>query len=272
MEYRRTVFTIPKMDCPSEERMIRMALDDVPGIRKLSFDLSSRSMSAIHEGTADALIAKLAPLKLGAAAKESNPLSDVERTMELADSGNDASEARVLKQLLGVNATMFVVEIVAGVLAQSTGLIADSLDMFADASVYGLSLYAVGKAPHLKVRSAKLTGYLQLLLAAGALFEVTRRLYGGSEPMGVLMIGLSVVALAANVFCLALLTKHRTGGVHMRATYICSSTDVIVNAGVILAGVLVTMTGSSLPDLVIGAVIALVVAGGGLRILRVAKG
>lgn len=268
-ELRKTVFGIPKMDCPSEERLIRMTLDGFKGIQELSFDLEARSVTAIHEGEAEQLLSKLQPLGFGAVIKESVPTAA--KPSDPASVAQDESETRVLKQLLGVNATMFVVEIVVGVLAQSTGLIADSLDMFADAAVYGLSLYAVGKSPSLKVRSARLTGYLQLLLAGGTLFEVVRRTFHGSEPMGGIMMGLSAVALGANVFCLVLLTKHRTGGVHMRATYICSSTDVIANAGVIVAGLLVSITGSAIPDLLIGGIISIVVAAGGIRILRVAR-
>ena len=49
----------------------------------------------------------------------------------------DKSERKVLYILLSINAFMFAVEIVLGWLAQSSGLIADSLDMGADAVVYG---------------------------------------------------------------------------------------------------------------------------------------
>lgn len=269
-EFQLTVFDIPKMDCPSEERMIRMAMDDVPAIKKLSFDLPGRKLRAVHLGTNQRLLDILLPLNLGARITESRKLTEVEEVLELGDTAPE-DESRVLKILLGVNATMFVVEIIVGWLAQSAGLIADSLDMFADAAVYGLGLYAVGKAAYLKRRSAMLTGYLQLALAGGALWEVVRRAIYGSEPQGVLMMTVAIAALVANVVCLALLMKHRTGGIHMRATYICSSTDVIANFGVVVAGLLVMLSGSSVPDLAIGLVIAAVVCNGGFRILRMVK-
>lgn len=66
------------------------------------------------------------------------------------------------------------------------------------------------------------------------------------------MIGVSVVALAANTACLYLLRKHRHGEVHMRASWIFSTTDVQANVGVILAGMLVSVTASSAPDLIVG--------------------
>jgi Co/Zn/Cd efflux system component len=82
------------------------------------------------------------------------------------------------------------------------------------------------------------------------------------------MLGIALLALAANLACLALLTRHREGGVHMKASWIFSTNDVLANLGVIIAGVLVAWTGSNYPDLMIGALIALLVANGARRILR----
>ncbi len=177
-------------------------------------------------------------------------------------------EASVLRRLLLINALMFAVEIGLGWLAQSTGLIADSLDMFADAAVYGLALYAVGRSRDLQLRAARTSGWLQLLLALGALAEVLRRLVFGSEPEPPLMMGVATLALLANLACLALLARHREGGVHMRASWIFSTNDVLANLGVIAAGLLVAWTGSNWPDLLIGALIGLLVLNGARRILQ----
>ena len=161
-----------------------------------------------------------------------------------------------------------IFELIVGLIAQSTGLIADSLDMFADAAVYGLALYAVGRAAALKMKAAHIAGWLQVVLALGALLEVVRRAVVGSEPASMLMMSIGLVALIANVTCLVLIAKKRDRGAHMTASYIFSANDVIANAGVIVAGVLVAWTGSSYPDLVIGAVIALIVLSGARRILN----
>lgn len=177
-------------------------------------------------------------------------------------------ERTTLKWLLVINGLMFVAELWLGIIAQSTALIADSLDMLADAMVYALSLYAVGKGVALQVRSARLSGWLQIALAMMVLFEVVRRFLQGSEPVSALMMGVGLVALVANVFCLWLIAQHRDGGVHMRASLIFSANDVIANLGVILAGALVWWLGSPYPDLVIGFIIAMVVLRGGLIILR----
>jgi Co/Zn/Cd efflux system component len=260
----RTVFAVPKMDCPSEERMIRMALDGTAGIADLRFDLHARTVTVIHSGDTASLLATLQPLRLGASLAESTEAAP----QEIGAASSDAAEAGTLRVLLAINAVMFAVEAVAGWLADSSGLIADSLDMLADALVYGLSLYAVGRATRTKVRAAHVSGVLQGALAVGVLVDVVRRLVAGSAPAPPGMIAVSLLALAANVACLLLIAKHREGGAHMKASWIFSTNDVLANLGVILAGALVAWTGSRLPDLAIGAVVGVVVFIGALRILR----
>jgi Co/Zn/Cd efflux system component len=177
-------------------------------------------------------------------------------------------EAGTLRVLLAINAAMFAVEVVAGWVAQSTGLLADSLDMLADAAVYGLALHAVGRPAGLKLRAAHASGWLQLALTLGAFAEVVRRAAFGSAPEAPAMIGVSLVALGANVTCLVLIHRHRHRGAHMEASYIFSANDVLANLGVIAAGALVAGTGSPVPDLLIGAAIAGLVLRGAIRILR----
>ncbi len=264
---RRTVFDIPKMDCPSEERLVRMALAPAEDIHHLDFDLDRRRLTVAHDGAPEPILELLGPLDFGARLAESSPLEG--GTAQGTEQPPD--EGRTLRLLLAINGVMFLVELAAGWIGQSTGLIADSLDMFADAAVYGVSLYAVGKAVALQARAARMSGYLQLLLAAGALAEVARRFLVGSEPQSALMMGIALLALVANVACLALIAKHRTGGVHMRASWIFSTNDVIANIGVIAAGALVAWTASALPDLVAGAAIGLVVLSGAVRILRMSR-
>ena len=139
--------------------------------------------------------------------------------------------------------------------------------MLADASIYAIALVAAGDASRQR-RSARLSGWLQLTLAALVLVEVIRRALSGSEPVEALMVVIGLVALAANLACVAILSRHRRGGAHMRANWIFTTNDALANVGVIIAGVLVAVTGSALPDLVIGTAIAALVASGAWRILR----
>lgn len=274
-EVKRSAFRVPKMDCPSEEKLIRMALSAQTGIAHLKFDLTERTLTAFHETDENEILRKLEPLNFGAVHVETTELSEVEENLlqlEKAKSqGKESSEANVLKILLAINAVMFVFEIILGFIAQSTGLIADSMDMFADAAVYGVSLYAVGKSVLLQHKAARLSGFMQMFLTAFALFEVVRRFIYGSDPEPSFMIWVSLLALAANVICLILISRHREGGVHMKASQIFSANDVIANLGVLLAGVLVTTTNSRIPDLLIGFLIAIVVFRGSLAILKISR-
>jgi len=183
----------------------------------------------------------------------------------------DREQSRVLWQLLAINGVLFVVELAVGWWAQSTGLIADSIDMLADATIYAIGLYAVGKTAAHKARAALLSGYFQGGLALLILVDILRRMIYGSEPVSLLMMGMGVVALVGNVICLLLINRHKDGEVHMRASWIFSKNDVVANVGVIVAGALVLWTGSRWPDLIIGLLIVGVVLRGALQIIAEAR-
>ncbi len=183
----------------------------------------------------------------------------------------DQTQKRVLYWLLAINAVMFVVELSLGWLAESTALIADSLDMLADAIVYGIGLYAVGRAMRDKARAALASGYFQALLGCLILLDIVRRMIVGSEPVSELMMSVGIVALIANTLCLILISKHREGEVHMRASWIFSSNDVIANLGIIIGGLLVWWLDNRWPDIIIGLIISFVILRGARLILRDAK-
>lgn len=183
----------------------------------------------------------------------------------------DASQKGLLLTLLGINAVLFVIEFTVGWYAQSTGLTADSLDMLADAIVYAIGFYAIGKAMTTKAKAALISGYFQMMLAALIGLDIARRFIYGSEPLSELMMIMGLIALAANAYCLKLIYAHRNGEVHMRASWIFSANDVLANLGVILSGVLVWWLGARWPDLIIGSIITLLVLWGAVRILKDAK-
>jgi hypothetical protein len=265
---RRSVFRVPGMDCPTEEQLVRMALSEVTGVVSLDFDLGARELEAVHTGSPDPILSALEPLRMGAQLMAVTPLDPAEVGRDGPPAAPPGSQRRALWWVLGINAAMFLVELVAGLVAQSAGLVADSLDMLADASVYAIALLAAGDVASQR-RSARMSGWLQLALAALVLVEVVRRAASGSAPVEALMIGIGLVALVANLACVAVLSRHRGGGAHMRASWIFTTNDALANIGVIVAGALVAVTGSALPDLVIGAAIAGLVASGAWRILRI---
>ena len=259
----RTEFSLPGMDCPAEEQQVRWALAGAP-VMAMTFDLPGRRLVVHHAGSAEAILARLTPLGYRAALMATQPAEGAG-----ADEVSQGSaEARVLWGLLAANAVMFVVEIGAGWWAKSAGLMADAMDMFADAAVYGVALYAVGRSAAHQLTAARLSGVFQLLLGLGALAQVGQRVIAGEAPAATVMVGISVLALLTNIGCLLLIARHRHRGAHMKASYIFSANDVLANFGVIVSGALVGWLGVPWPDWIIGAMIAVMVLVGAWRILR----
>ena len=181
------------------------------------------------------------------------------------------SERRLLWWVLSLNAAMFFVEFMAGWLAQSAGLIADSLDMLADAAVYALSLYAVGRAASHRARAALFNGSLQLLLGLGVLLDVGRRIWFGSNPEPLTMSSIGMLALVINLSCFVLLFQFRQGDINLRASWICSRNDMLANIGVIAAAGLVGWLHSPWPDWLIGALISILIVHSAFYIIREAR-
>lgn len=254
------------MDCPSEIKMIEGMVEKIDQNIKVEFDLGNRTASFYHKNTSDLILNGLKHISLPGNIISSEDISEND-IPELAPS----VEATTLKYLLAINFTMFIVETIIGIYAESTGLIADGLDMLADSLVYGISLYAVGKSLEMKNKAAFSSGLMQITLGLLCLVEVSRKFYFGSEPLSSYMIAISIVALFANIWCLFLIHKHKDGEIHMKASWIFSANDVIVNTGVIISGTLVYFFKSNIPDLVIGAVVSLIVIKGGFTILKLSK-
>ena len=263
---KKTKIKIQKMDCPSEIKMIEGIVEKIDQEIKMEFDLGDRTVSFYHRCDSNLILQGLENISLPGALLSSEDIleSDVP---EVAPS----VEAKTLKYLLAINFTMFLVEIFLGFYSESTGLIADGLDMLADSFVYGISLYAVGKSVHVKNKTAFLSGVMQISLGLLCLIEVGRKFYFGSEPLSNFMIIVSIVALIANVWCLALIHKHKDGEVHMKASWIFSANDVIVNTGVIISGAFVYFFKTNIPDLIIGGLVSLIVIKGGLTIIKLSK-
>jgi cation diffusion facilitator family transporter len=167
-----------------------------------------------------------------------------------------ARQSATLKIVLAINAVMFVVELASGLLARSTALLSDSLDNLGDALTYGLSLYAVSRDARSKSKVALFKG--GLILVAG-LFVLGQVIYGIAHPgvpvfetMGIV----SLIALAANTTCLALLWKHRAEDVNMSSVWECSRNDIASNVAVFIAAGAVWLTQSGWPDLIVGFALA----------------
>jgi Co/Zn/Cd efflux system component len=262
----KTIFEITKMDCPSEENLIRLKLGEFSGIRNLEFDIPNRKLAIFHIGQIDQIEKSILDLRLG------GEKLTTEHTLETTF-GENSNQKKLLWSVLTINFTFFIIEMTTGLISKSMGLIADSLDMLADSFVYGISIIAVGGTLTKKKKVAQLAGYFQITLAIIGFVEVLRRFFGAEVlPDFSTMIYISALALIANGICLYLLQKSKTKeDAHMRASMIFTSNDVIINLGVIIAGLLVNWLNSSKPDLIIGTIVFALVIQGAFRILKLSK-
>lgn len=262
----KTLFLISKMDCPSEENLIRMKVEDIDVIKKLDFNLPNRQLTIYHEGDLELIEKAILELNLGGE-KLTSEYTEQESFKE------DYNQRKLLWAVLAINFAFFLIEITTGLISKSMGLVADSLDMLADSFVYGISLMAVGGTILQKKKVAKLSGYLQITLAIVGFTEVVRRFLGMENLPNVnTMILVSLFALIANGICLYLMQKSKSKEeAHIQASMIFTSNDVIINIGVIAAGVLVRALDSNKPDLLIGTIVFFLVLQGAFRILKLAK-
>lgn len=262
----KTVFEITKMDCPSEENLIRIKLNEISGIAHLDFEIPNRKLTVFHNGESTEIEKSLNELNLGSK-KISTEIT------ELADFKEHTNQRNLLWTVLAINFVFFIIEMATGLVSKSMGLVADSLDMLADSFVYGISLFAVGGTIIKKKRIAKIAGYFQITLAIIGFIEILRRFFGNEKlPNFTTMIVVSIFALIANGICLYLMQKSKSKEeAHIKASMIFTSNDVIINLGVITAGLLVHWLNSGIPDLIIGIIVFGLVIQGAFRILKLSK-
>jgi Co/Zn/Cd efflux system component len=174
----------------------------------------------------------------------------------------------VLVAVLVINLVMFVAELSAGVFARSTSLVADSVDMLGDALVYILSLYALNRGLRWRAGAALTKGATIAAFGVGVVVEVVLKLAHGVTPVANTMLLFGSIALAANLTCLALLYGYRKRDVNMSSTFECSRNDVVANVGVLVAGAGVHFLRSGWPDIIVGALIAVLFFRSALHVLR----
>lgn len=243
-----------------------MKLSEENSIKELQFDIPNRTLHVIHDGKTESIAELIGSLNFDSKLVDSSRWTG---TITKENKESSDHQKKLLCAVLAINFFFFVLEMAFGIISRSMGLIADSLDMLADAVVYGLALWAVGSRLSRKKRVATLSGYFQLFLALLGFSEVLRRFLSPSEtPEYVQMITISLFALIGNSASLIILNKSKDNEAHIQASKIFTSNDVVANVGVIVAGVIVYLTNSLYPDLIIGALVFWLVFRGAIRILK----
>ena len=172
---------------------------------------------------------------------------------------------------LAINAGMFAVEGVAGLLSGSASLQADALDFLGDAANYAISLGVVGMALVWRARAALLKGVTMLAFGSWVAGVTLWGMWNGHTPAAEVMGVIGFMALIANVVTAIMLFRFRNGDANMRSVWICSRNDAIGNLAVMIAALGVFGTGTRWPDLAVAAIMAGLALQGGWIIVQQAR-
>ena len=175
---------------------------------------------------------------------------------------------KTLWVVLWLNVAIAIGFFAVGYFADSNALLANGLDNSSDAIVYALSLLALARSRIWQRGAARFSGVMLLVFAAGVIADAVRRFVEGSEPGGFMMLAMAAVAAVVNLICLRMLQRTEDKDVSMRAATTFSFNDFIANGGIIIAGIVVMLTGANWPDLVVGVAVACIAVYGGIQILR----
>jgi Co/Zn/Cd efflux system component len=168
----------------------------------------------------------------------------------------DRTYRRVLWVVLAINASMFLIEIGAGLAAGSASLQADALDFLGDSANYAISLFVVSMALRYRAMAALAKGGTMGLFGLWVIATALWHALHGTLPHAVTMGAVGFAALAANAATFGLLWAYRGGDANMRSAWICTRNDVLGNLAVLFAALGVFGTGTGWPDVIVAAVMA----------------
>jgi len=164
---------------------------------------------------------------------------------------------RVLITVLAINGGLFFIELIAGLVAHSTALLADSLDMLGDTLVYAFSLFVLSRSKEWRAMAAILKGMIMAFFGVAVLGEAVFKVMAGLVPHAETMGAVGILVLAGNGVCFFMLYRHRSDDLNMRSTWLCSRNDIIANVSVLAAAGAVAYFNSIWPDVLVGISIAL---------------
>ncbi|NOD35566.1 MULTISPECIES: cation transporter [unclassified Ruegeria] len=170
--------------------------------------------------------------------------------------------------VIGLNATMFVVEMTAGHYAMSQALQADALDFLGDAMTYGISLAVIGASIRARTNAALAKGVSLFLMGAWVFGSTLYRVFYVGVPAAEIMGIIGALALATNLASVFLLVGYKDGDANVRSVWLCSRNDAIGNVAVMIAALGVWGTATGWPDLIVAAIMAILFLSSSFQIIR----
>ncbi|WP_334151830.1 cation diffusion facilitator family transporter [Microbacterium sp.] len=193
-----------------------------------------------------------------------------------------AGHRRLLTISLCLTATIMLVQVVGAILTGSLALLADAAHMFTDASALVIALIAAAVAARpaddrrtfgyqrAEVFGALINAVILILLAGWVGFEAVTRLLNPSdvEVAGPLMLVVAVIGLLANAVSMWLLSRAQRTSINVRGAYLEVMGDLIGSAAVIVAAIVIVVTGWMPADAIASMFIAIMIIPRAISLLR----
>ncbi|MDA8219614.1 MAG: cation diffusion facilitator family transporter [Dehalococcoidales bacterium] len=190
------------------------------------------------------------------------------------------SNRRALGIALGITAAFLVVEAVGAVLTNSLALLADAAHMLTDVGALVLALFAfwVSSRPatssktygyyRVEILAALLNGAVLFVVAAFIAYEAISRFGSPPEVNSLPMLGVASAGLVANLASAWVLSRGERTSLNLRAALFHVVGDVLGSIGVIVAAVIMFLTGYFIADPIISILISVLVLYGAWQVLR----
>ena len=181
----------------------------------------------------------------------------------------DALGRRALIIAFIINLIMMSVDLWYGLMMKSASLLGDAANNSGDVFILGSSILVLSSTTAVKNRLALFKGIIMTVFGLWAFYHVYLGLIEESDLLtgGTISI-IGVMSLAGNTSVAFMMYKHQHKDINFMSAFICCRNDAFASAGIIIAGLLVMYTGSSLPDIIIGTAIAAIVCHGGIQVIR----
>jgi len=171
-----------------------------------------------------------------------------------------------------LNLAMLFLEGSAGLWIGSAALLADAGDFLEDATVLGLAIVAIEWSKRARAVAGLFQGLAMAGVGIAAMVQIVHRILEGGAPSSALMGGVAVLALTVNGFCAYRLIRFRVGDASMRSIWLSTRNDAMLNVLTVVAAVFIAITGSGWPDIIAGAIIAIVNLAGSTEVISTATG
>jgi len=176
--------------------------------------------------------------------------------------------------------SVFVFEIVGGILSNSLALVADSFHVLLDFSAIGISLIAfrIANRPHsskftfgfhrVEIVAALVNGISLLIVSAFIAIEAYKRFFDPPEIDVLILAGVAAIGLVANIAMAIMLKKESKSNLNVHGSYLHVLGDLISSIGVIVGAVIIFVSNYFIVDTIVSVAIAIMIARSGIVLCR----